>query len=348
MAIREKEIIEKVAEVLIKDMFKVSNGETLAITVDEGSYMGIANALFQKAEMCGGLPMLIQTPKARADSEAGMQDWPSRPLISALIEVDIWIEMSSVVMLYSRIWEEAMHRNKKLRYLILGNSSLDSLDRILTGYDIPLLGTFLKNVMSLFKGANKVRIISTNGTDVSYLTDLNYDFDMDDGDYSKPIFGTAPGYVNIVPRLGSMNGRIVFDQLQNTEIFGSAESVEFVMKDGKIEEILGTHEAEKFRSYLASFEDPNMYKISHNMIGLNPRIRALSGEIVEDERIWGGVDFGFGHTSPIDMPPNGQAAKSHFDGIVACTSIYLDEVKIIDNGEICHPDLLPYANQLLG
>lgn len=344
----DRESLDKIAEVLVKDMFQVSAGETLAITVDSGSYMEIAQALFEKAESYGGLPMLIHVPKSREDSEAGMEDWPAAPLMAALQEVDIWIEMGSMVMLYSRIWEEAMDKNKKLRYLILGDSSLKSLERVLTGYDIPLLGKFLTETMSLFQQATKVRITSSNGTDVSYLTDPNFPFDMDDGDYSQPIFGTAPGYVNIVPRLGSMEGRIVFDNLQHSRVFESKERIEFVMKGGEIAGILGTEEATKFQAYLSSFGDPNMYKISHNMIGLNPGVRTLSGEIVEDERIWGGVDFGFGHTSPIDMPPHGQVAKSHFDGIVARTTIYLDDIKIMDEGKICHPSLIPYAEQLVG
>ena len=105
--------------------------------------------------------------------------------------------------------------------------------------------------------------------------------------------------------------------------------------------------AEKFKSYLASFDDENMYKISHNMIGLNPKVHEITGELVEDERIWGGVDFGFGHTSPMDMPPHGQEAKSHFDGVVAKTSIYFDDVQITKNGKVCHEDLRPLAESLL-
>jgi len=83
------------------------------------------------------------------------------------------------------------------------------------------------------------------------------------------------------------------------------------------------------------------------MFGLNPGVRKLTGNIVEDERIWGGVDFGFGHTSAMDMPPNGQEAKSHFDGIVEKASIFLDDVPIVKNGEVCHNDLKPLATKLI-
>ncbi len=60
--------------------------------------------------------------------------------------------------------------------------------------------------------------------------------------------------------------------------------------------------------------------------------RELSYEIVEDERIWGGVDFGFGHTSPIDMPPSGQQATSHFDGVVEKVDFYFDDIQVIEKG----------------
>lgn len=83
------------------------------------------------------------------------------------------------------------------------------------------------------------------------------------------------------------------------------------------------------------------------MLGFNPNVHKITGELVEDERIWGGVDFGFGHTSAMDMPPFGQMAKSHFDGVVAETSIYFDKVQITDKGEVCHEDLRPLADSLL-
>jgi len=341
-------MLDRVADVLIRDMFQISEGETVAITVDAGSEMEIAQAFFNKTIECKGLPMLIQIPVARGDSEAGMADWPVTPLTAALLEVDVWIEMNSVVLLYSTIWEQAMDQNKNLRYLILGNSSVKSLDRVLTGYDVPMLGNLLNRVLKMAETTSKVRVTTSSGTDVTYLTDPRHSLDIDDGDFSKPIFGTAPGYVNIVPKVGTMNGRIVFDGLQHTDIVLRDETIEFVMKDGVISEIIGGDEAKLFSAYVSAFDDPNMYKISHHMIGLNPSVRTLVGEMVEDERIWGGSDFGFGHTSPIDMPPHGQVAKSHFDGMMQDTTLYFDDVKIIEDGEVCHPDLVPFAQVLIG
>lgn len=339
----------KVAKVIIQDMFKVKPGESVAITADSGSDPELMNAFAAAAADVGGKFLVMWTPKAEKDGQAGMKDWPVDALTATLSNVDVWLECQSTVMLYSDIWENAFKNNKKLRYLIIADSSVQSLLRTFTGYNVPDLGAMLNKVRDMVLECKTIRITSDNGTDVSYDINLDYLFDIDDGDFSMPKFGTAPGYVNIVPKTESMNGTIVFDLLQNSNIYGNDNHIEFLMKDGKIADVKGTtEEAEKFKKYLASFDDPNMYKISHNMFGLNPSIRKMMGEIVEDERVWGGVDFGFGHTSPMDMPPLGQLAKSHFDGIVGKVSIYLDDIQIADNGVYIHPDLKHLAVNLIG
>lgn len=335
--------LTRFSKTLMENMFQIKKGETVAITVDFGTDTAIVNAIFEATINAGGLPIILQIPKAENDSQAGMKDWPTEAITAALCNVDVWIEANTIVLLYSDIWETALEKNKKLRYLIIADTTIDSLDRVFTGFDIQQLKKILNEIRTQVMHSKTVRITSKNGTDVSYDIDLNYAFDIDDGDYSEPKFGTAPGFVNIVPKTNSMNGNIVFDHLQHAE----KQGLEFIMKNGKIIDVKGGGEAEKFEDYLASFNDENMYKISHNMIGLNPKVTELSFELVEDERIWGGVDFGFGHTSAMDMPPFGQHAKSHFDGVVAKTSIYFDDVQITDNGDICIKELKALTNTLL-
>jgi len=348
MTINNLDDTARVAEVMIVEMFKVQPGETVAITGDSGSDRNFADALASATAAIGGKSLILWTPKAKQDGEAGMKDWPAEVLTAALSHVDVWIELNSKVFLYSTIWEKAFENNNKLRYLIIGESSIPSLMRTFVGFDIDILEQFLTKVKEMTMKTKVITITSTNGTKLTYETDLNYSFDIDSGDYSKPIFGTAPGYVNVVPKTNTMNGTIVFDMIQHADVYNTDNQLEFIMKDGNIAEVKGGSEAEKYKAYLASFEDPNMYKISHNMLGFGPNIRKLCGEIVEDERIWGGVDFGFGHTSPMDMPPLGQPAKSHFDGVVAKTSIYLDDIQIVDDGVVCHPDLKHLAEKLIG
>lgn len=77
---------------------------------------------------------------------------------------------------------------------------------------------------------------------------------------------------------------------------------QFTMRDGKVVDYTGdkTH---ILQDYVASFNEENLSKISHMMIGMCPGVRELSYQIVEDERIWGGstllwTHLADGHATP--------------------------------------------------
>ncbi len=94
-------------------------------------------------------------PQARGDGQVGMPDWPAKALTAALCEVDVWIEMQSAIILYSEIWETAMAKNKKLRYLILGTTGIESMVRTFTGFNIQLLGKLLRRIKGNGNGFQK-------------------------------------------------------------------------------------------------------------------------------------------------------------------------------------------------
>jgi len=337
---------DQFSEYLLLEMFKLRPNELIAITADPGSEKEVVFALYETAERLGSKPLLLFIPQAEYDGEIGMKVWPSESLLPALSKVDIWIDAQSAVMLYSSLWEDVLAKNQDIRYLVIGETKLSSLVRTFTGFDIAALDQLLVLIREKVMASDVISITSQNGTSLTYKTDLNYSFDMDSGDFRSTKFGTAPGYVNIIPKKSSLNGTIVFDELMLANI-SSDNKIAFKIKNGRVTKVYGGNEAEKFRQELERFEDPNMYMVSHNMIGLNPSVRSLSGEIVEDERIWGGVDFGFGYTSPMDMPPDGIKAVSHFDGVIENVTLKFDREVIFENGEMVHPDFVPLAKALL-
>ncbi len=337
----------RVTKKIIEEMFRVRPGETVAITADTGSRKDIIDALAAAAYAVGGKPLVMWVPKARDNGQAGMPDWPVEALSAALSNVDVWIEAQSSYMLYSAIWEDVMRDNKKLRYVIITDSDVLSLHRVFGSVDVPMLTRLLERIKTMIMSTETIRVTSENGTDVTFRTDPNYVVEMGSGDYSKPQFGTAPGYVNVVPRFDTMEGTIMFDRVSPL-VLAPGDRVGVIMKAGRMVDFIGTDIAGKLKSFVESFNDPNMYKISHMMVGLNPGVREISGQIVEDERVWGGVDFGFGHTSAIDAPPNGQPAKSHFDCVLEKVSIALDGTPIVENGTVCHSELKAAADALIG
>jgi leucyl aminopeptidase (aminopeptidase T) len=335
---------EKVAKRLI-DMFQIKKGETIAITEDNNSEPGLVDALFTEVMNEGGKPLVLKFKQARDNGQAGIMDWPSEALTAALANVDVWIETNYAFLLYSNIWEEAMKVNKRLRFLTITQSTIPSLERVFCDYEVTDMATLLYGLKDMASAAKKVTITSVNGTNVSFEIEPKFPLDLDDGDFSKPKFMTAPGYLNIVPKPGTMNGKIVFDMIMHADLSDSS-TVEFTMKDGKISDFKGS-KGHLLKDYVEKFNEVNMFKISHMMIGANPGVRELSYEIVEDERIWGGVDFGFGHTSPIDMPPLGQPATSHFDGVVEKVDFYFDDIQVIEKGVFSHHKIKDAAEKLI-
>ena len=342
MASENKKI--KVAKRLIK-MFQIKQNEVVAITEDTNSEPGLVDALFAEVVNAGGKPLVLKFKQARDNGQAGYIDWPAKALTAALSTVDVWIETNYAFLLYSNIWETAMATNKKLRFLTITQSSTESLERVFCNYEVADMSTLLYGLKEMASTAKKVKIKAANGTNVSFDLEPNFPLDLDDGDFSKPKFMTAPGYLNIVPKTGTMHGTIVFDMIMHADLSDNS-TVKFTMKDGKIIDFRGS-KGHLLKNYVDKFNEENMFKISHMMIGANPGVRELSYEIVEDERIWGGVDFGFGHTSPIDMPPLGQKATSHFDGVVEKVDLYFDDIQVIEKGVFSHHKIKGAAKKLL-
>ena len=93
--------------------------------------------------------------------------------------------------------------------------------------------------------------------------------------------------LNIVPRFGTINGKIVFDGTI-TPPFGKVPSqpVVLTVENSKIVKFEGGPEAAEYEKYLRSFDDEGMFKMAHIAYGFNPGAK-LTGNVVEDERVWG-------------------------------------------------------------
>ena len=327
------------ADKLVREIFGVKPGETVVLTADYGSNENVLRAVSDSVREADAQVMVITVPTPRSVGKAADPDLPIEPLTAALCACDVWIEFNHQWLLYSTPFERASSENKKLRYMCLVDFDEDLMIRTIGHVETPKLQVFMRKVAELTRSATTMRVTPPAGCDVSFEIDPVHYVACDCGDATFPAVHMLTGQINVVPRFGSIQGTIVFDG-SVTPPFGHAPAtpIRLTVKDGVIQKVEGGEEATIYDKYLRDFDDPGMLKMAHIAYGFNPGAK-LTGNIVEDERVWGSTEWGIGYVSNIDAPPCGQDAVSHTDGICLNSSVWLDGVQIMDEGKIVLPEL---------
>jgi leucyl aminopeptidase (aminopeptidase T) len=95
-----------------------------------------------------------------------------------------------------------------------------------------------------------------------------------------------------------------------------------------------------------SFDHPQMRRLAHASWAFHPGAK-LTGDIVEDERVWGATEWGVGAVGPC-FSRTGELipAPSHTDGICLNTSAWLDGIQILDEGRVVDEELAKLAKEL--
>ncbi|MBI5838859.1 MAG: aminopeptidase [Chloroflexi bacterium] len=337
----------KAARILADDMLAFQPEETVVITADTQSDMRVVHAVAAAAHSVGAKPMVIHLVAPLGVAKAADPFLPVESLTAALTHADAWIELNQQWLLYSTPYERALAVNKKLRYMCLVGMDVDMMVRLIGRIDASLLSQFMKKVTDMTQRARAMRIITPAGNDLTFNLVASRQVYCDDGRAQTPGAHFPGGQISFFPDFESIHGRLVFDGTIAPPCGFLNEPVSLDVERGRVTRIRGGRKADEFRAWLESFNDPNMFRLAHGCYGFNPGAR-LSGNVLEDERIWGCTEWGLGYLNPVDAPPDGIEAKSHCDGICLNSSVWLDGVQIMDCGKVIHPDLKPLADRLLG
>ncbi|MEL7568680.1 MAG: aminopeptidase [Dehalobacterium sp.] len=335
----------KAADVLVNELFKVREGETFVITADSKSDERVVNATARSIFAAGGKPMIIWTATPYGPGKQTDDFLPSESIRAALLKADCWIEYNTMYLLYSETYEIVAKNNKNLRFLCLPAMHTDVFVRLFARTDHAALKALLDAVVEKIKKAKHVRITTPAGEDVEFDNHPDHPVNSRNGYADKPGTHMLSGMVSWAPDLDTVNGVIVFDGSLVPQ-FGVLETpVKVYMKNGVIDRVEGGRIAEEWEKYMRSFNHPQMLRPAHVCCGFHPQAK-LTGQIGEDERLWGGSQWGFGAVGSFLIPPAGIPAPSHIDGTCLNASIYLDGVQITNNGQIVDPDLQEYAKKL--
>ncbi len=336
--------LAKAAQILVRDMVKVKDEENVLIYADTESDWRIVEETSKAVHNAGAKVAMMRYPAPRGVGEAADPDLP-KPLGAAMANCDIMIEFANKYLLYSTPWKKAME-TQKVRYLCLSGMTKEMMVRCIGHVDIPSLIRFQEKIAELTGKARRMRITTPAGMDVEFENELRRPVISEGIMTEKPGEYMLIGQVDWAPIEETINGTIVFDGSvwPPDELGLVANPIFLEVRKGKVKEVKGAYEARIFEKWLENFQDPAMYNVVHVCYGCSPGAK-LSGYIVEDERVWGCVEWGLGYQAESFAGKAGPA-KSHTDGICLNASIWMDGKQISNEGRFVHPELSGLAKKL--
>jgi leucyl aminopeptidase (aminopeptidase T) len=117
------------------------------------------------------------------------------------------------------------------------------------------------------------------------------------------------------------------------------------LENGRVTAVEGGYEATTLERWLADIGNLSIYRLAHYSLGFNLGVTRCTGRIVEDERLFGCVDFGIGSKGKQLGGPSWDAG-GYTDGTVLTPSIYLDDEPLEEEGRYVHPDAVAACRQL--
>jgi len=323
--------VAKGAMTMVRDVLLTKPGETVLISGDTSSDQRVMNAFAAAAYAIDAIPVVLNYATAPC---AVME--PPAPVAGAVEKADVWIELSLSYIMHTKAFQASIAAG--VRYICLTGMDVEMLVKTVTrvNYDLMIeLGEHFKKILG---AADKIQVKSKNGTD---LTAYHHGRKIRHSGQRATQKGypiMLGGQTSWCPIEETINGTLVFDGAiwPPAEIGKLNNPVKLTLKDGIVTEIEGGAEARTFKDWLASYHDPSCYRLAHYSQGFNPGVTKPTGRIVEDERVFGCMEFGIGSQGKAIMGACWDA-PCHTDGILLKPTIILDDVVIEQDGVYVEP-----------
>jgi leucyl aminopeptidase (aminopeptidase T) len=324
--------LNKAAHKLVSELCPAS-GKQVLITTDTASDMRVARATAAAVYAVGGVPTLINYHTL----DEPMTE-PPKPVLGASQYAGIWYNFAVAYQLYSPAYHAAV--NNGCIYFELTGMDVDMMVRTIGRVNYEPMEEMKRWLYEKSQAAETVRLTTELGADLIMTVDKAGDHFWEE----PPLEGGFP------QMLGGQSGFMAFrESYEGTLVFDAAiwppselgllhTPVKLTLKEGLIQKIEGGADALIFERWLAGFNHSESYRMDHACYGFNPGVPAATGRILEDERVFGCMQFGIGATE--------YGSPSHTDGVVLNPSVWLDDLQIEENGRYMHPDLVEFCHRM--
>ena len=328
---KSRDYWDEFAEVTIQRLIEPEAGDPVLVLADTRSELNLAQALLAAGNRAGADTQLVVKQLAKP----GEAHKPGPILCEAFKAAKYIVSIIDDGIDASQAMLDAKAGGTSILYTEVTGVE-DYVVRALLHVDIDKMIRVGTRVCELWEATDICQVTSPQGTDVSFQLKPRK-CDLGTGKLDKP--GKDDFYpgmqTNIAPVEETINGVIVIDASDSVQGI-VANPYSFTMETGVITKVEGGSEADNMREWLASCNDPTIYKLCHFSLGLNPQA-GISGRMIEDERKLAAVDFGFGYQNP-DMGGTVGLSDFHMDIMLATPTVILDG-KEMSGGGAFNPEM---------
>ena len=319
---------EEFCDLVIRSLVRPEPGDALLVLADRSDDQELAAGLLDAAIRAGSDAQLVVKPVTPTQDVATK---PGPVLSEAIRASRLILSICDDGIDASQAMLDARANGTRALFCAIRGVE-DYVVRGLLEVDVDAMLRNVDRVVDLWHATKHCRVTSPEGTDVRF--DLApRKCKVGDGALTEDgEIDFFPGaQVSIAPIEETINGVIVVDASDSVQGIVH-EPYSFTLLDGVVTAVDGGVEADTMRDWLASCNDPTIYKLCHFSIGLNPRA-GISGHMIEDERKLAAVDFGFGYQNPTFRGTVG-LSDFHMDVMLSTPTIYLDGKKMSGGGQL--------------
>lgn len=326
------------------ELCKVAEGQTVVVLTANDEWQEYAQAFMAAANHLGADTFNLNV-RRRQENAVGVQG--RHPLVGNRLAMDTLKSASMVIdlvgLLFSR--EQAEIQAAGVRILRV----MEPFHVLKQMFPTEDLKRRVETAKRMLETARKLRFTSTAGTDVEYQLGQypvmsEYGFTDEAGRWDNFPSGFAFTQAND----GGVNGVVV---MQPGDILCAFKQyvqspVNLRIENGMVVEISGSGmDAELVRSYMNSFSDPRAFAVSHIGWGLNEKARWYQFSVTRQlpsEHVMNALSF-YGNVL-FSLGPNVELGGSndtacHLDLPLRNCSLWLDDVQILNNGDVVHPEM---------
>jgi aminopeptidase len=304
----------------VRDCMGVQRQETILIVTDEPLRL-IGYALRKAAQDLQAEVFLVEILPRRTNGEE-----PPPAIAEIMKMVDVVLCPTSKSLTHTDARRAASAEG--VRIGTLPGVTEDIMIRCMNA-DYQKISERTLKLCELLEKCRVVRVISPSGTDITLPVQGRTAHASSGLFRARGQWGNLPtGEAYLAPLEGQSNGIVVVDGSM-AGVGVVMEPIRIVVKDGLASEISGGQEAAKLMELLAPHGKDGR-NVAEFGIGTNDKAM-LTGVILEDEKVMGTIHIAFG-----DNKSMGGAVRvaSHLDGMVKQPTVWLDDLKIMEAGQL--------------